>query len=136
MRTTSDAGLLALRIGLGLYFLVIGLLKFVSSGPILQMVYPMFYGGLAIPALIYIAGVIQILGGVLLIAGWQTMATGIVLGIMHLSTTIATVSQLFSPFKFPEGGAPHFLFFAAIPVLTAILALVLAGPGRLSADGT
>jgi uncharacterized membrane protein YphA (DoxX/SURF4 family) len=133
MRKTTDLGLLVLRIGLGLYFLVIGLLKFVSSGPITNMVYPMFYGGLAVPFLIYVVGVVQILGAILLFAGWKTTWTGIVLGVMHLSTVIATLRQIFSPFAFPEGGAPHFLFFAAVPVLAAIAALVLGGPGSLSA---
>jgi putative oxidoreductase len=134
MRNPGVAGL-ALRIGLGLFFIVFGVLKFVSSGPMTQMVYPSFWGGVAIPVLIYVAGVVQILGGVLLLVGFKTTISAIVLGVMHLGTVVVTLPRIVQPFAFPEGGPPNFLFFAAVPVLAAVVALVFVGPGLFSVDG-
>ena len=134
MRNPGIAGF-ALRIGLGLFFIVFGVLKFVSSGPMTQAVYPSFWGGAAIPALIFALGVVQIIAGVMLLAGWKTSIATVVLGIMHLGTVVVTLPRIVSPFAFPEGGPPNFLFFAAVPVLAALVALFFIGPGIWSADG-
>lgn len=68
MRNPGIAGF-ALRIGLGLFFIVFGVLKFVSSGPMTQAVHPSFWGNAAIPALIFALGVVQIIASVMLLAG-------------------------------------------------------------------
>lgn len=130
----NNSSALALRIGLGLFFLVFGLLKFVSSGPMMGNVYPSFFGPLAVEAIIYILGGVQIVGAVLLLIGLFTVPVSIVVGVMHLGTVIATIGRIVTPFTFPEGGPPNFLFFGAIPILAAIIALVLIGPGEISVD--
>lgn len=134
MKNPGIAGF-ALRVGLGLFFLVFGILKFVSSGPMTQMVYPSFWGGAAIPVLIYIIGVVQIVGGIILLVGWKTSITAIVLGVMHLGTMVVTLPRIISPFAFPEGGPPNFLFFSAVPILAALIALVFTGAGSWSVEG-
>lgn len=130
----TDYALLSLRIGFGLFFIIFGILKFVSSGPMTGMVYPGFWGGLALPVLIYIIGVLQIIGGVMLLLGLFTVPVGIVVTLMHLGTVVVTIPRIVTPFTFPEAGPPHFLFFSAVPILFALIALVLQGPGSLSLD--
>ena len=132
----SDGAALSLRIGLGLFFLIFGLLKFISSGPMMGNVYPAFYGGLAIEVIIYILGVIQIVAAILLFIGLFTVPTAIVVGVMHVGTIVATIGRIVTPFTFPEAGPPHFLFFSAVPILAAIIALVLSGPGEKSLDAS
>lgn len=134
MKNPGVAGF-ALRVGLGLFFLIFGVLKFASSGPMTQAVYPSFWGGAAIPTLIYVLGVVQIIGAVLLLAGWKTTIATAVLGLMHLGTVIVTFRRIIAPFAFPEGRPPNFLFFAAVPILAALVALFFLGPGIWSADG-
>ena len=130
----NNSSALALRIGLGLFFLVFGLLKFVSSGPMMGNVYPSFFGGMAIDVVIYGIGVVQIIGAVLLFIGLFTVPTSIVLGVGHLGTVVATIGRIVTPFTFLEGAPPNFLFFGAVPILAAIVALVLMGPGDMSLD--
>ena len=128
----SEYGTLALRIGLGLFFLIFGILKFVSSGPMTGMVYPSFWGGLSVNVLIYAVGVIQIILALMLFAGWQTRMATAVLGLMHLGTVVVTFTRIVNPFAFPEGGPPNFLFFSAVPILAALIALFLQGNGPAS----
>jgi uncharacterized membrane protein YphA (DoxX/SURF4 family) len=99
------------------------------------MVYPSFWGGVAIPALVYIIAVLQIVGGILLLVGWQTSIATAVLGIMHLGTVVVTFPRIITPFAFPEGGPPNFLFFSGVPILAALVALFFLGPGIWSVDG-
>jgi uncharacterized membrane protein YphA (DoxX/SURF4 family) len=131
----SDYGRLSLRIGLGLFFLIFGIMKFAATGPLVQGVYPQFYGSIAGEALVYIIGVLQIAGGVLLLIGWQTRIAATVVGVMHLASTIVSIGRIVTPFTFPEQGPPHFLFFSAVPILFAIIALILVGPGRIRLGG-
>ncbi|MCS5420685.1 MULTISPECIES: DoxX family protein [Psychrilyobacter] len=130
----SDHGLFVLRLGLGLFFLVFGILKFVSHGPMLNMVYPMFYKGMAVSNYIYFLGGVQILLGIMVIIGWKTCLASTILALMQLSTIIVTVPKIIAPFKFAEGMPPNFLFFGAIPILGALIALMLIGPGKMSLD--
>jgi putative oxidoreductase len=130
----QDYALLFLRIGFGLFFLIFGILKFVSSGPMTGAVYPGFWGGLAVPVLIYIIGVVQIIAGLLLLLGLFTVPTAVVVTLMHVGTTVVSFPRIVTPFTFPESGPPHFLFFSAVPILFALLALVLMGAGSFSLD--
>ncbi len=129
-----DYGLFMLRLGLGIFFLVFGVLKFISHGPMANMVYPMFYGGMAVSAYIYILGGIQILLSIMLILGWKTCLASIILTLMQFSTVVVTMPKLIAPFNFTEGMPPNFLFFGAIPILGALIALILTGPGKMSLD--
>ena len=130
----TDYALLFLRVGFGLFFIVFGVLKFVASGPMTGAVYPGFWGGLAIPVLIFILGGVQILLGMFLILGLFTTPSAIVATLMHLGTFVVTLPRIVTPFTFPEAGPPHFLFFSGVPILLSLAALVLLGGGNLSLD--
>lgn len=134
MEKRSDVALLLMRIGFGIFFLIFGLLKFVAQGPMLGNVYPQFWGGLAITVLVVVIGILQIVGGVLLMLGLFHMPTSILLGVMHLGTVIVSLQQILTPFSFPQGGPPHFLFFGGVPILFSLVALILLGPGSMSLD--
>ena len=101
-----------------------------------QMVYPMFYGELANPTLIYILGGVQILMAILLLIGFQTLIASALTVAMQVSTFAVTIARVFDPFTFPEAGAPNFLFFSVVPVTLASIALLFSGPGSFSIDGT
>lgn len=130
----KDYGLLMLRLGLGIFFLMFGVLKFVSHGPMTNMVYPMFYGEMAVSIYIYILGGVQILLGIMIIIGWKTCLASTILTLMQISTVVVTMQKIIAPFKFAEGMPPNFLFFGAIPILGALIALMLVGPGKISLD--
>lgn len=130
----KDYGLFVLRLGLGIFFLVFGILKFASHGPMANMVYPMFYGSAAGSIYIYILGGVQILLGIMLIIGWKTCIASTILTLMHFSSVVVTMPKIVAPFKFAEGMPPNFLFFGAIPILGALIALMLLGPGKMSLD--
>lgn len=130
----SNIALLLMRIGMGLFFLVFGLLKFVQQARMTTGVYPAYWGGAAIPALITILGVVQIIASVLLIVGLFTRISAWIFSVMQLGTVFVTFSRIIAPFTFPDGGAPFFLFFASVPVLFSLIALALLGPGDLSID--
>ena len=121
----KDYGLIILRFGLGLFFIVFGILKFISHGPMANMVYPMFYKGLAVPAAIYALGGLQIALGLMLIIGWKTCIASSILTLMQVSTVIVTFPKIIAPFTFTEGMPPNFLFFGSVPILCALIALVL-----------
>lgn len=131
----SDYARFSLRLGLGLFFLIFGIMKFAATGPLVQNVYPQFYGNLAGQALVYIIGVLQIIGALLLLIGQWTKIAAAVLGVMHLSTVVASIDRIVTPFAFPQQGPPHFLFFGAVPILFAIIALFIVGPGKFSLEG-
>lgn len=130
----GDYGIFVLRLGLGIFFLVFGILKFVSHEPMLNMVYPMFYKGMAVSHYIYFLGGAQILLGVMIIIGWKTCLASTILILMQFSTVIVTIQKIIAPFKFSEGMPPNFLFFGTIPILGALIALMLIGPGKMSLD--
>lgn len=129
-----DYGIFILRFGLGIFFLVFGILKFISHGPVVNMVYPMFYGGMAVSTYIYILSGTQILLGIMIIIGWKTCLASIILMLMQLSTVLVTMPKLIVPFKLAEGMPPNFLFFGAVPILGALIALILIGHGKMCLD--
>ena len=110
----SDYGLFVLRLGLGIFFLVFGILKFVSHGPMLNMVYPMFYKGMAVSNYIYILGGVQILLGIMVIVGWKNCLVSTILALMQFSTIIVTMPKIIAPFKFAEGMHLTFYFLALL----------------------
>lgn len=130
----KDFGLFILRLGLGIFFIIFGILKFISHEPMSKMVYPMFYGGMAVSTYIYILGGLQILFGIMLVLGFKTLFSSLILGIMQASTVIVTMPLIMKPFRFSEGMPPNFLFFGSVPILGALIALVLTGPGKISLD--
>lgn len=133
--SNEDYGKLALRVGLGVFMLFWGLIKFVQTDFFVNEAYAKFYFTGISPVFLYLLGIVQLLVGLALILGYQTkLATGLG-GFFHLVTILATYKPtLLSPFSIVKGSPPHFFFFTAVPVLFAFIALWYVGPGKLSFD--
>ncbi len=113
-----SVALLVLRVGLAVFVLLFGLDKLVATGTA-QDVYAQFYGLAVSTTLVQVAGVLEILLGLAVLAGfWKTFSYGAGL-VLHAASTVATWHELFTPF-----GDNH-LFLAAIPTLAAFIALFL-----------
>ncbi len=110
--------LLVLRVGLAVFVLLFGADKLVATGTA-QDVYAQFYGLSVSAALVQVAGALEMLLGLAVLAGlWKTFSYGLGLA-LHAVSTAATYRELAVPF-----GDNH-LFLAAIPVLAAFVALFL-----------
>jgi putative oxidoreductase len=115
----EQAALFLLRVGLGVFLLLWSCDKLAEPDTTVKI----FQGFYKIPisgSAAYAIGVIEALLSILIIAGaWKsyTYATGLAL---HTISTIASWRQLTSPFS--QG---HHLFVAAVPVLTAFIALYI-----------
>jgi uncharacterized membrane protein YphA (DoxX/SURF4 family) len=115
----EQAALFLLRVGLGVFLLLWSCDKFAEPDTTVKI----FQGFYKIPisgSAAHVIGGIEALISVLIIAGaWKsyTYAIGLTL---HTISTIASWRQLTSPFS--QG---HHLFVAAIPVLTAFIALYI-----------
>jgi len=108
---------LAIRIGLGLFFLVFGLLKLTKGSWFVEGPYNMFYG-MAFPlALVSIVGVVQIAMAGSFFVDKYSKWSGWVASVMLLSTIIATLPKILTTFTLPPASPPPgFLFFAAVPL--------------------
>lgn len=125
----EDYAIFSLRIGLGLFLLVWGLMKFVKTDFLINKAYAKFWGflGTLSPTILFVIGTIQIVAALMLIVGWKTTLAAWAGGIMHLGTVLVTLNKIFAPFTIVEGAPPNFFFFTAVPVLFAFLALILLG---------
>jgi len=119
-----------LRLGIGVFMLIFGTLKFVSHDIMNGGVYPMFYGELTVSMAVYLLGAIQIIGGGMLIVGYRVKRVILVSLLMHTVSVAVTFDKIIHPFDFPAGMPPNFLFLAGIPVWTAMVALYFTGAGR------
>ncbi|CAH0187159.1 DoxX family protein [Plantibacter cousiniae (nom. nud.)] len=122
-----DAGLLLLRLALGVVFIAHGLQKFlvdsipgVASG----------FGGMGIPApeiaAVVVAG-LEVVGGLLLIVGLGTRIVGALLAVTMAVAMVLV--HLPAGFYAADGGFEYVMLLAL-----ASLALTLAGPGRFAID--
>lgn len=122
-----DAGLLLLRLVLGVIFIAHGLQKIlvdtipgVAAG----------FGGMGIPApevaAVVVAGV-EVVGGALLIVG---LGTRIVAVLLTIAMAVALVLVHLSAGFFAADGGYEYVLLLAV----ASLALALTGPGRLAVD--
>lgn len=119
MQQKERAALFLLRIGLGIFLLLWSCDKFAESDTTVKIFQGFYKIPISTPAAYGIGG-IEALLSILIIAGaWKsyTYAVGLAL---HAISTIASWRQLTSPFS--QG---HHLFVAAIPVLTAFIALYI-----------
>jgi putative oxidoreductase len=129
VRTTAPYGLAILRIVLGIAFLVHGWQKW--AGGIDGVAG--FFGSIGIPAptlVAYLVAIVETLGGLLLIIGFLTQISGILLAIVMLGAII--FARISGPFI--EGGAITWekeAVFAA-----AALCIALAGAGAWSVEGS
>ncbi len=113
-----SVALLILRVGLAVFVLLFGLDKLVATGTA-QDVYAQFYGLAVSTTLVQVAGVLEILLGLAVLAGfWKTFSYGVGF-VLHAISTLATYRELLAPL-----GDNH-LFLAAIPTLAAFVALFL-----------
>ena len=107
-----------LRVGAGLLFLQHGVQKLFG-----------FFGGQTVPlaSQLGIAGVLEVVGGVLIVVGLFTRPVAAILALQMLAATV--IAHL------PRGGAP-IQNGAELPLLYALIFIFLAasGPGAFSAD--
>lgn len=121
-----DAGLLVLRVSLGLVFAAHALLK------LLVFTLPgtaQFFASIGFPGwTAYLVFTMELAGGALLIAGWQTRASAAALVPVMIGATWAHAGNgwLFSA---PNGGWEFPAFLVA-----ATVAVALSGAGALSLD--
>jgi len=115
----EQAALFLLRVGLGFFLLLWSCDKFAEPG-ITANIFQGFYKiPISTPAA-YVIGSIEALISMLFIAGaWRSYTYAIGLA-LHGISTFASWRQLTSPFS--QG---HHMFVAAIPVLTAFIALYI-----------
>jgi putative oxidoreductase len=108
-----------LRMSLGFFLLLWSCDKFAEPDSAVR-IFQGFYNVPISTASAYFIGAIEALLSILIIAGaWRSYAYAIGL-VLHAISTIASWRQLTSPFN-----QDHHLFVAAIPVLTAFIALYL-----------
>jgi putative oxidoreductase len=115
----EQAALFLLRVGLGFFLLLWSCDKFAEPGTTVNI----FQGFYKIPistSAAYVIGSVEALISMLFIAGaWRSYTYAIGLA-LHAISTFASWRQLTSPFS--QG---HHMFVAAIPVLTAFIALYI-----------
>ncbi|PCI38822.1 MAG: hypothetical protein COB46_10500 [Rhodospirillaceae bacterium] len=117
-----------LRLGIGVFMVLFGTLKFANHEMMSGGVYPAFYGEFTSSMAVYVLGGIQIIGGSLLIIGFRVKRVILVTLLMHTVSVAVTFDKIIHPFD--AGMPPNFLFLAGIPVWTAMVALYFTGAGR------
>jgi uncharacterized membrane protein YphA (DoxX/SURF4 family) len=119
MTQKEQAALFLLRIGLGFFLLLWSLDKFIEPETTLR-IFQVFYKVRVSTTAAYLVGGVETLISLLIMAGaWKSYTYGIGL-LLHAISTIASWRQLTTPFS--QG---HHLFVAALPVLTAFIALYI-----------
>ncbi len=123
----ADVGLLLIRIGLGISFVIHGLLMFLGGGQTLTMVGSVV-GHLGIAHGHYVFGILaaagQMAGGLLMVAGWLFRpACLLLLWIMAMALT----------FHFSRGDSYN-TYSHALEMAVVFLGLLFVGPGKLSVD--
>jgi len=115
----EQAALFLLRVGLGFFLLLWSCDKFAEPVTTVKIFQGFYEIPISTPAA-YVIGSIEVLISILFIAGaWRSYTYAIGLA-LHGISTFASWRQLTSPFS--QG---HHLFVAAIPVLTAFIALYM-----------
>lgn len=118
-----SVALVILRVSLGVFLLVWGLEKFIIPDQSVK-IYGYFYGLSASAAVTYVLGALEsALALAIIIGAFRRWSYGIGL-LLHAATTIATVRLILDPWGLISGEPQH-LFFAAVPLLAAFLALYL-----------
>ena len=112
-------GLLLIRLSTGIFFLVWSIEKLIYP-EITQKVFSRFYMIEISPAVSYGVGILQTIIVFAFMAGlFKTWTYGLILG-MHAVSTLSTYKELLNPYQ-----PPNHLFWAAVPLLAALVALFL-----------
>ena len=112
-------GLLLIRLSTGIFFLVWSIEKLIYP-EITQKVFSRFYTIEISPAVSYGVGILQTIIVLAFMAGlFKTWTYGLILG-MHAVSTLSTYKELLNPYQ-----PPNHLFWAAVPLLAALVALFL-----------
>lgn len=112
-------GLLLIRLSTGIFFLVWSIEKLIYP-EITQKVFSRFYMMEISPAVSYGVGILQTIIVLAFMAGlFKTWTYGLILG-MHAVSTLSTYKELLNPYQ-----PPNHLFWAAVPLLAALVALFL-----------
>ena len=106
-----------IRYGLGIFFLVFGLLKFTATEWFINGPYNAFYA-IGFPAFgLYLVGIIQLGIAIAFFTNKYSKWAGWIASGFLLSTIIATFPKIITTFNLPpESAPPGFLFFAAVPL--------------------
>ncbi|MGD1921665.1 MAG: DoxX protein [Pleurocapsa sp.] len=114
-----EIGLALIRLSTGIFFLVWSIEKIIFP-EITQKVFSRFYSIEISPSLSLMVGILQTIIVLAFMAGLLKIWTyGAILG-MHAVSTFSTYKELLNPYE-----PPNHLFWAAVPVLTALIALFL-----------
>jgi len=127
--TNDNISRLARRLGLGIFFLVFGLLKFTNAQWFIDGPYQGFYK-IGFPTLLlFIIGIIQVAMALSFFFDKYAKTSAWIASVMFLSTIIATFPKIATTFQLPpETAPPGFLFFAVIPLLFMALSEALKVP--------
>ncbi len=131
-RASDNPGLVLVRVALGLVFTVSGVGKVLGVGPKAMGIqgFAGFLGGLGIPMPTLVAwavGLLELVGGVLLLVGLLTRVVGTLMAI-NMAAALVLV-HLPSGFVASNGGYEYVLVLALCS-----LGVAVGGPGALSAD--
>lgn len=114
-----QVGLLLIRITTGIFFLIWSIEKLIHP-EITQKVFSRFYMMEISPSISLGIGVLQTLIVLAFMAGlFKTWTYGAILG-MHAVSVVSTYKELLTPYQ-----PPNHLFWAAVPLLAALIALFI-----------
>lgn len=114
-----EIGLFLIRFSTGIFFLVWSIEKLIFP-EITQKVFSRFYFMEISPTISLAVGILQTLIVLAFMAGLlKTWTYGAILG-MHAVSTLSTYQELLDPYR-----PPNHLFWAAVPLLAAIIALFI-----------
>lgn len=112
-------GLFLIRLSTGIFFLVWSVEKLIFP-EVTQKIFSRFYMIEISPTVAYGIGIVQTLIILAFMAGLFKLWTyGAILG-MHAVSTLSTYKELLNPYE-----PPNHLFWAAVPLLAALIALFL-----------
>ena len=114
-----EIGLLLIRLSTGVFFLIWSIEKVISP-EITQKVFSRFYMLEISPTIAVAIGIFQTLIVLAFMLGlFKIWTYGAILG-MHGVSTLSTYKELLNPYQ-----PPNHLFWAAVPLLAALIALFL-----------
>jgi len=116
-----EASLLLMRLAIAAFLLVWAIDKVISPEHA-QAVFSHFYSSELSQPTLKAVGIVQIVLVAAFAAGFARFWTYGAVLLMHAASTASTYAQLFNPWG---GEKPQLLFWAAVPVLAAMIALFL-----------